>query len=80
MIRTRTRDGDWYVATSQKNWKCAFERMREQVQAREARMNDWEAGRDRQAPDYWEAYRAEKYRTPVSYPMPEGHVIFRGLS
>ncbi len=78
-IRVRTREGDWYVATSQKNWKRAFKRMREQVEAREARMAAWEAERDRTAPDYWAAYRAEKAKTPVSYPMPEGHVMFRGL-
>lgn len=79
--RIATKDGDWYVATESKDWDKAYAKMDEQVQERKERMNSWEfaqrvSGSFGTECEYWEAYRAEKYRIPVEYPMPVGHVIF----
>lgn len=69
---------DWYVATSDKDWPAAIERMQAAVREREARMTAWERERSgqRTGGDYWAAYRAEKYRVSIEYPMPIGHVMF----
>ena len=79
--RIPTKDGDWYVATSSRNWAAAFDKMKAQVEARNARMAAWELANWPVFPAthdaaYWDAYKAAKYSTPVDYPMPEGHVMF----
>ena len=78
--RIRTPQGDWYVRVLARNWTRAIARMKLAVQRRDARMSAWEASQApgaRLEPGYWERYRAEKAKTPVSYPMPAGHVMFR---
>ncbi len=77
--RVRTRDGDWYVATKPADWASAIAACQTQVQAREARMREWEREHHPGCyPDaaYWGAYRAEKALLPVDYPMPYDHVMF----
>jgi len=77
-MRIKT-DGGYYVATSPDDWTRAIERMKRQVRERDARMAEWErANRPGCYPtsEYWDAYRAEKERVPVDYPLPMSHVMF----
>jgi hypothetical protein len=83
LTRVRTPDGDWYVATSSANWAKAIALSNIAAHARQARMEAWEkANHPGGYPDaaYWQAYNAEKYRIPINWPMPEGHVMFKAKS
>lgn len=80
-MRVKTTDGDWYMATDSASWDKAFNRMQRSTERRHARMARWEAKQPAGArfePGYWEHYRREKYRTPIEYPMPVGHIMFKG--
>lgn len=80
--RIQNTDGDWYVATSSKDWPAAIERSRQASKERHERMTAWEQQTHpslRTDSAYWRAYNAEKYRIPIEWPMPEGHVMFKGV-
>ena len=72
--RVQSQDGDWYVATPDNEWKAAMLRQEQAVHERNARMATWVAMR---GSFDWEAYRIEKYRIPIEWALPVGHVIFR---
>lgn len=82
-MKIRTRDGDWYVATSAKDWSDACERANRAAREREQRMQAWEQANPTNGyppASYWEAYRAEKYRIAIEWPIPAGHVMFKGVA
>ncbi len=81
--RIRTPEGDWYVATSEKDWGKAIARSHAACRRRHKRMAAWEAKHHPGCyppASYWDAYNAEKYRIAIEWPMPEGHVIFQRKS
>lgn len=75
--------GNFKVQTPDRLWSVMFERMKAQVAARTAELSAWEYHQQRRQPGahanawYWEAYKAEKAKHRVDYPMPWGHVMFR---
>lgn len=82
--RVRTREGDWYVETSDYDWPIAIAKMKRAAIARDARMAEWEKKHHKlersTSPEYWKKYNKEKYRIPIEYPMPEGHLMFKERS
>lgn len=69
---------DWLVATPDELWAAAIAKMKAAAEERRQRMAEWEETQAaRGDPDYWERYDREKYRIPINYPMPVGHVCFR---
>lgn len=71
---------DWFVATPDNAWQEANKRMKRDVERRAKRLATWEAKQteSRTSEGYWDRYDREKYRIPIDYPMPEGHVCFNG--
>lgn len=72
-------NGDFYVAVEARDWPAAMAQQSEQTRARHERLAEWEKAHglcDRTSASYWDAYRAEKYRIPVQWALPAGHVVF----
>ena len=69
---------DWFVSTSSKAWPAAMVQLKRDVQDRAVRLSAWESTQTGRGsdPGYWERYDREKYRVPIDWPMPEGHVCF----
>lgn len=83
MRRLKTRDGDWYVETSDRDWPAAIERSKAAAQERDRRMRAWEQANSTNGyppASYWERYTAEKYRVPIDWPVPKGHVMFKRVA
>ncbi len=78
MRRRRNPSGDILVQVSSKEWEMAMARLEAELESRFKRLASWEQGKDRSVPDFWEAYGAEKYRIPVTWPLPVGHVFWNG--
>lgn len=77
-VSARGHGHDWFVATSDDDWKEANKRMKRDVERRAKRMSAWEAKQTtpRTDGDYWDRYEREKYKIPIDYPMPIDHVCF----